>query len=99
MQVDEIKMMQENEIISLMLGISILILIFINRLKVKQLLFSGIFLSGFYFLLIGIVLTVLEGFFLPDILNLLEHACYSISSVFLLIWCWKVFKQNTGDES
>jgi len=82
-----------------MLGISILILILIYRLKLKQLLFSGIFLAGFYFCLIAGVLTILEGFFLPDILNLLEHACYAICSVLLLIWCWKVFKENPGDET
>lgn len=87
-------MIQDDEIISLMLTVGVLTFIFINRSRLKQLLSSGIFIFGFYFFLFGRVLTILEGIFLGELLNLIEHVCYVISSVLLLIWCWKVFEKN-----
>jgi hypothetical protein len=91
-----IKMIQENELIHLLLGLGILAFIFANRLRLKRIPASGILLAAYCVLLAGWILTVLEGFFLGGVLNLLEHACYAISSVLIFIWCWKVFarKQN-----
>jgi hypothetical protein len=34
---------------------------------------------------------VVETFIWEDFFNLLEHLCYSASSIVLAIWCWKSF--------
>ena len=87
-------MIQENEIVSVLLCMGVLYFILMNRLQLKRLPSSNIVVSGFLIYMLGRIFTVLEGLFLGDILNLLEHACYAISSVLLLIWLWYVFKKN-----
>ena len=44
----------------------------------------------------GWLYTVLEGYFLGQLLNLIEHACYAVSSVFLCAWCWQAFIRRQG---
>ena len=87
-------MIQENEIVSVLLCMGVLYFILMNRLQLKRLPSSNIFVSGFLIYMLGRIFAVLEGLFLGDILNLLEHACYATSSVLLLIWLWYVFKKN-----
>ena len=84
-------MIQGNEIIMLLIGIGVLVFIIENRRQMRRFLFSKILIIGFYLILAGWILTVLEGFFFRDYLNLLEHACYAGSSVFVSFWCLKVF--------
>ena len=87
-------MIQENEVVSLLLCIGVLYFILMNRSQLKRLPSSEIFVSGFFVYMLGRIITVLEGLFLGDILNALEHACYAVSSVLLLIWLWNVFVKN-----
>ena len=87
-------MIQENEVVSLLLCIGVLYFILMNRSQLKRLPSSEIFVSGFFVYMLGRIITVLEGLFLGDILNTLEHACYAVSSVLLLIWLWNVFVKN-----
>ena len=90
-------MIQQNEIVSLLLCMGVLFFILINRSQITRLPSSGIFVFGFYIFTLGRIFTILEGVFLEDFLNLLEHACYTISSVLLLIWIWNVFgNKNRG---
>lgn len=89
-------MISENEIITLILAVGVLIFIMVNRLQLKRVPTSKILITGFYLLLAGWVLTVLEGFFWKGLLNLLEHICYATSSVLVATWCWKVFGNKKG---
>jgi hypothetical protein len=81
----------ENEIVVLSLGVGVLIFILGSRSRLKHLPESKILIVAFCVLLVGWVLTVLEGFFYEWLLNFFEHFCYSVSSVFVAVWCWKVF--------
>ncbi len=81
----------ENEIVMLSLGVGVLIFILGSRARLKHLAASKILIMAFYVLLAGWVLTVLEGFFYEWLLNFFEHLCYAVSSVFVAVWCWKVF--------
>ena len=81
----------ENEVVMLLLGVGVLIFILGNRARLKHLAASKILIVGFYVLLAGWVLTVLEGFFWEGPLNYLEHLCYAVSSVLVAGWCCKVF--------
>ena len=84
-------MIQENEIITLLLGIGVMIFILANNRKVKRIPVAKILIAGFYVLLAGWVLTILEGLFWNDLLNVLEHICYTASSILIAVWCWKIF--------
>jgi hypothetical protein len=89
-------MIQENEIILLLLGLGVLIFVLSNRLRLQRLPESKTLIAGFYMLMAGWVLTVLEGFLLERLLNFIEHMCYASSAVLVAAWCWKVFGKEEG---
>ena len=91
-------MIQENEIVMLFIGAGVLILILKYRSPLKRLPASKLLVAGYYTLLAGWVLTVLEEFFWKGFLNYLEHLCYAVSSLLVLLWCWIVFKKEKGQE-
>ena len=84
-------MIQQNEIIMLLLGIGCMIFILVNKQKVKRIPAAKTLITGFCVLLAGYVLTILEGLFWKDSLNVLEHICYTASSILMAVWCWKIF--------
>ena len=87
-------MIQENEVVMLLMAIGVLIFILFNRRLVMRIETARVLVAAFCVLLAAYVLTVLEGFFLGDLLNFLEHACYAGSSVLIALWCMKVFKRK-----
>jgi hypothetical protein len=91
-------MIQEDEIIMLLLGIGVLIFIRGNRLKLKRLPSSSIFIAGFCVLLLGWIMTVLESYFWKELLNYFEHICYAASSVLVTTWSWKVFGRRKEER-
>jgi hypothetical protein len=84
-------MVQENEIVMLLLGIGVLIFTLNNLSQLKRIPKWRILIWTFHTVLGGWLLTVLESFFWNELLNLLEHTCYAVSSVLMAVWCWKVF--------
>lgn len=89
-------MVNEYELVVLILAIGILIFIFGKRSNFKRIYDYKTLLGAFYFLFIGFLATVLESFFFNTTFNYLEHVCYVISSILILIWCWRLSKVN-GD--
>jgi hypothetical protein len=81
----------ENEIVMLSIGVGVLIFILGNRARLKRLATYRILIAAFCLMLVGWIVTVVEGFIWEVILNYIEHACYAVSSILLMIWCWKVF--------
>lgn len=75
----------------LLLSVGCMVFILINMQKVKRIPEVKTLIAGFYVLLAGYVLTILEGLFLEDLLNILEHICYAASSILITVWCWKIF--------
>ena len=84
-------MIQQNEIIMLLLSIGCAIFILVNKQKVKRIPLAKLLIAGFCVLLAGYVLTIFEGIFWKDFLNVLEHICYAASSILMAVWCWKIF--------
>ena len=84
-------MIQENEVVMLVLGLGVLIFVLVNISQLKRIGSSATLILGFYFLLAGWVLTVLEGFWWRDLLNYLEHMFYTAGSISVAVWCWTVF--------
>ena len=89
-------MIYENEIIMLVLGLGVLIFVLLNYFHLKRIPLFRVLLAGFYLLVVGWLLTVLEEFFPKDLfwnssLNFLEHLCYAVSGIVFAIWCWVAF--------
>lgn len=85
---------QESEVIKLLFGIGVLIYFFITKKKLVELPHHHLLFFAYVFVFIGWVLTVLEGIFYRQILNMIEHAFYAGSSVILCWWCYRVFKKD-----
>jgi hypothetical protein len=84
-------MIQQNEIIMLLLGIGCMVFILVNKRKLRRIPEAKTLIAGFSILLIGYGFTIVEGFFWKDFLNVLEHICYTASSILVAAWCWKIF--------
>lgn len=92
-------MLRENEVVMLVLGIGVLILIFTNLDHIRRIKFWKILLSGYCILLLGWVFTVLEGFFIENFFNLLEHGSYLLSSLFIAVWAWKSTGRKNREDN
>ncbi len=84
-------MPQENEILTLLLGIGVLVFIWVNLSELKQFKASKFLMSGYLISFLAWILTNFEVLYWPQILNMMEHICYSFGSVLIAAWCWKVF--------
>jgi len=91
-------MIHENEIVMLFIGGCVLILILKYRSPLKRLPASNLLLAGYFMLLAGWALTVLEEFFWKGLLNTLEHLSYAGSSLLVLLWCWMVFGKEKEER-
>jgi len=88
-------MIQYGEIIIFLIGIVTLIFILKNRLQlITNLPSAKILITGFSLLLGGWVFTIVEGLLWKNFLNVLEHICYTSSSIAIAVWCWKAFKKD-----
>jgi hypothetical protein len=82
-------MLKENELVMLILGLGVIFLIFMNMDHVRKIRFWKTLVFSYFILIGGWLFTVLEGLFLENLLNLLEHACYLLSAIFMSIWAWR----------
>lgn len=46
---------------------------------------KSVWFYGILFILLSLVLTLLEGFFLPDLLNILEHMSMTVAVILILV--------------
>jgi len=82
---------QESEVIKLLFGIGVLIYFFITKKKLFELPHHNLLFFAYIIVFSGWILTVMEGFFCEQLLNIIEHTCYTISTVILSLWCYLVF--------
>lgn len=81
-------MIQQNELITFLVATGVFLFILINRRRIVQIPGSSWLFLSYSALYAGWVLTILEGFMLPSVMNLMEHACYMLSSLTAAVWCW-----------
>lgn len=84
-------MLQQNEIVMSLLGISVVIFTLVNRAEIKRLTAWRTLIAAFYTIFFSWIMTIMESFFLEEFLNYLEHIGYAVSSILLAFWCWQVF--------
>lgn len=79
-------MFQSNEIITLLLGVGVLLFIAINHRMLRRMPRSGVLLSGFTLYVVGWFCTVAEGVIWLDTFNAIEHVCYALGGVMIVVW-------------
>lgn len=84
--------MELTELISFIINFGIFIFIIINYKNVRSIIAFKILLISLIFLNIALIFTILEEYYYPDMLNLLEHIFYTLFSIGVLIWILKVRK-------
>jgi hypothetical protein len=84
-------MLYENEVLMFLLGLGVLIFLLSNRGQLKSIPSIKMLFLGFLALLLAWAFTILEGCFLKNLFNYLEHAFYALSAILVAIWSWKVF--------
>jgi hypothetical protein len=89
-------MIQQNEMITFLVGFGVALFIWLNRRRIVQIPGSTWLFLSYSALFAGWTITLVEGFVLPDLMNALEHICYMASSVAAAGWCWVVLVQRRG---
>jgi hypothetical protein len=79
-----------NEVVMLILGLGVVWFVMLNRNKIRRILAWKFLLFAFCFLMAGWFFTVIEGFILMPFFNLLEHISYTVSSIIMAAWCYKI---------
>lgn len=89
-------MVEQGEIVTLILSIGCLTLIIIRKNQLRRIPFFSLLFVSYFCLFFGFVMTVLETFFLQNLLNFLEHFGYTLSTILLTSWCWNVALKAKG---
>lgn len=93
-------MMFESELLMLVLAICVVIFSVIQFKNIRKIPDYKILMSSYYCLFAGIFVTVFENFYYPEISNIVEHFCYTVSSLFLFAWCYRLKKnRKVSNES
>jgi len=90
-------MLYQNEAVMILIAICVFALTIKNRIEIKKSKNSTLLLITFYIFFSGWIFTIVEGYFLPNILNIMEHLSYLFGSISLAIWCW-YFQSDTNIE-
>ncbi len=89
-------MIEQGEIVTLILSISCLIQFIVRKKQLRKVPFSSLLYISYFCLFLGFIMTVLETFFLQNLLNFLEHFAYALSTILLASWCWNIAFKNKG---
>jgi hypothetical protein len=92
------EMFQENEAITLLIGLGALLFTLIKRRELLSLQASGVLIAALSVLLAGWLFTVLEDVLWEWLLNPMEHLCYAVSSILMAVWCWVIFMRRKRAE-
>lgn len=79
-------MLAENEVVSLLLSLGILLFIWANLWRIREIGGYRYLLSSFLAYVIALIFTLLEGIVWEPGFNFLEHLGYMVSAALLAIW-------------
>ena len=88
------KTIQQNEFVTLVLGVGVLLFVVVNRVHLRRLPSFRLIFCAFAAALGGWIASVAEGFVMPEALNVLEHFLGLLAAVLLAVWSWLVFVQG-----
>jgi len=92
-------MLQENEVVMLASGCAVFLFAIAQRSQLQRIPHWRTLFAAYGLLLLAWTATVLEGFVLPDALNLVEHSCYAAGALSLAVWCWHLGARLRGAEA
>jgi len=80
---------QESEIVDLLMALFLTPIMFVafRRIAIPG---KRWFVFGYLAMMTGFVLTIAEGFYLPDILNFLEHVAYALGGIGFAGGAWSM---------
>lgn len=90
-------MFEQIEIFSMLLSQCVLGFVLLHRRGIRHIRGWPWLLASFVFLPLSLLLSVLEGVFFPEILNVLQHFTSGLSGVLFACWCW--FGSRHGEPS
>ncbi len=91
-------MIETNELLTLLLAAGLWMFLFLNRFRVKQLPGFNIFSIALALLTSGWLLSILEGYLLPSVCNLLEHILYTAASILFALWSYRICSNRKVSE-
>lgn len=92
-------MIQENEFITFMICLGVLIFFTVNYQKLRKISGSRMLFISFTLYTCGWFFTVIEGIIFEEIFNFIEHICYISSSGVMVVWIVILFWRKKNIES
>lgn len=89
-------MVNAHEIFILLVSTGVLVLVVIMLKRFVMVPSWKILLTAFALYYVSTVLTVVEGFFMPDFFNFLEHLCRALFPGAVLLWCLALSKSRAS---
>ena len=89
-------MVQQNEVIVLVVATGVLLVLWVNREGMRRIPAARLLTGAYVMFFFAWGLTVLEGFFWPELLNLLEHIAIAAGAVLFACWCGRLVQSEGG---
>jgi len=90
-------MVQENEVFNLIIAVVVGVFFLWNWRRIRTLHHLPLLISAFLALLLGWIATIAEGYWLPELLNAVEHSLYALGMVLVAAWCWRIAARREGN--
>lgn len=81
-------MVEHNELITFFVAAGVGVFILFNWNRIKRIPEYRWLLAAYDLFFVGLTLALVEGFILPEVMSVLEHLSYMLSSVLAAAWCW-----------
>ena len=91
-------MYQESEIVSLLLAL-FLTPVMARSVRAVQMHGKGWFVAGYLTVVAGYVFTIVEGYWLYDLFNTLEHVAYSLGGVWFAIGGLVLLRRSRAERT
>jgi hypothetical protein len=91
-------MIHENELVMMLLSLIVAVFIILKRHRFRQVPGWRLLFAALMFFTAASVFTVIETFFFNNFFNHMEHICYFMNGLAILIWCFRAVNV-TGDKN
>lgn len=80
-------MVEGKEIVMFMLGLGVILFIVVRYRNIIGIPDRVFLIASFVVFTAAAFFSIIESFFLENVINIFEHLCYTVSAVLLLVWC------------
>ncbi|MFV1957167.1 MAG: hypothetical protein ACC669_05560 [bacterium] len=92
-----LELLNPAEIVSLILSITVIVYALANLREFTDYM-SNLLLVSLASVLVGLIFSIMEEFYLPDILNLIEHTFFAIAAFLLALGCRHQILSNIRND-